>query len=107
VAGFLDEEFLAVADRPAVFEAIIDAAVTAGGAACADLQVYDGDAGVLRIAAQRGFSAEFLAFFATVNGTGPSACAVALATGEAVLVDDPTSPLPSRSSATSWRPRSS
>ena len=61
--------------------------------ACADLQAYDSDAGVLRIAAQRGFSAEFLTFFATVDGTGPSACAVVLATGEAVLVDVSRSPI--------------
>ena len=86
--GFLDEDFLAVADRRALFKAIIDAAVTTGGAACADLQLYDDAGGVLRIAAQRGFSSQFLAFFATVDSTAPSACAVALATEAAVLVDD-------------------
>jgi hypothetical protein len=76
-----------VADRQTLFEAIVDDAIAAGGAACADLQLYDGKVGVLRIVAQRGFGREFLAYFATVNRTGPSACALVLATGEAVLAD--------------------
>jgi GAF domain-containing protein len=77
-----------VADRQALFEAIMDAAVTTGGAACADLQLYDDAGGVLRIAAQRGLSSQFLAFFAAVDSTAPSACARWPWARAAVLVDD-------------------
>ena len=86
--GFLDEDFLAVADRPALFEAIIDAAVTTGGAACADLQLFDSDAGVLRIVAQWGLSSRFLDFFVTVDSGGSSACAVALSTRNSVSIEE-------------------
>ena len=88
VRTLLDDDFLTVADRPTVYEAIVDAAVVLGRATGADLQVYDPDVGVLRIAAQRGFSREFLAYFATVDAAGPTACAKALATREPVLVDN-------------------
>jgi hypothetical protein len=88
VRTLLDDDFLTVADRPTVYEAIVDAAVLVGGARGADLQVYDPDPGVLRMAAQRGFSPEFLDYFATVDTTGRTACAQALATREPVLVDN-------------------
>jgi hypothetical protein len=86
--SFLDEDFLAVADSPAIYEAIVDAAVTVGGASTADLQLYDPGAAVLRMAAHRGFPADFLAFFAVVDAAQPTACAQAWATREPVLVDD-------------------
>jgi hypothetical protein len=87
VVAFLDEDFLTVADSPTVYRAVLDAAVTVGGAESADLQLQE-RAGVLSIVAQHGFSAEFLAFFATVDPAQPTACAKALATRQPVLVDD-------------------
>lgn len=39
--GFLDVDFLAVADRSTVLRAIIEAAFGVGGAAAADLQICD------------------------------------------------------------------
>jgi hypothetical protein len=85
---FLDEDFLAVADTPAIYEAIVDAAVTVGGASTADLQLYDPGAAGLRMAAHRGFPADFLAFFAVVDAAQPTACAQALVTRAPVLVDE-------------------
>ena len=88
--GFLDVDFLALADRSTVLRAIIDAAVGVGGAAAADLQMCDPEAGMLRIAEQRGFSAPFLAFFAHVGPGTPSACAAAWSTRAPVVVDQVT-----------------
>lgn len=87
-AAFLDEDFLAVADRPSVYQAILDAAVSASGAGCVDLQLYDHRAGVLRMVAQHGFTSEFLAFFGIVDTAQPTACAAACVAREPVLVDD-------------------
>jgi hypothetical protein len=87
-AAFLDEDFLAIADKPAVVAAILDAATTAGGADFCDLQLYDPVTASLRMEALRGFSADFAVFFATVDATSPTACAAALTTRQAVLVDD-------------------
>jgi hypothetical protein len=88
--GFLDADFLALADRSTVLRAIIDAAVGVGGAAAADLQLCDPEAGTLRIAEQRGFGAPFLAFFADVGPGTPSACATAWSTRAPVVVDQVT-----------------
>lgn len=86
--AFCDDDFLAVADRPALYQAILDAAVTAGRADNADLQLYDRHRGVLRLVAHHGFPQRFLTFFATVDAATPSACAVALATRQPVVIDD-------------------
>ena len=66
----------------------MDAAVSVGGASTADLQLYDPGAGVLRMAAHRGFPADFLAFFAVVDAAQPTACAQAVVRREPVLVDE-------------------
>jgi hypothetical protein len=87
---FLAEDFLALADGPTLFRAILDAATGPGGGASADLQLYDRRTGVLRIAAHHGFPREFLAFFATVGASAPTACAAAVVSGAPVLVDDVT-----------------
>jgi hypothetical protein len=87
VVALLDEDFLTVADSPTVYRAVLEAAVTVGRAASADLQLQERD-GVLSIVAQHGFSPEFLACVATVDAGQPTACAKALATRRPVLVDD-------------------
>jgi hypothetical protein len=86
----LDEDFLAVADRPTIYQAIVGVAVAAGRAASVDLQLYDRKARVLRLVAQHGFSSRFLAFFAAVGVAQPTACAAAFASCRPVLVDDVT-----------------
>jgi hypothetical protein len=83
-----DTQFLATADRPVILRAIIIAATIVGGADASDLQIYDPPTGSLRIVEQRGFNAAFLDYFASVDATVPSACGIALATGEPVLIDD-------------------
>jgi hypothetical protein len=80
------DDFLAVADRPALDTAII---IAAGGVAdSCDLQLADPHTGALRIVRQRGFAPSFLDYFASVDATVPSACGTALATGDPVLIDD-------------------
>ena len=82
------DEFLAVADRRTVLDAILVAAVVVGDADACDLQLYHSQTGVLTIERQRGFAPDFLDFFAAVDADAPSACGAVLATGDPVLVDD-------------------
>lgn len=86
--AFCDDDFLTVADRPALYRAILDAAVAAGHADNADLQLYDPRENVLRLVAHHGFPDRFLSFFATVDAATPTACATALTTRRPVLIDD-------------------
>jgi hypothetical protein len=88
--AFLDADFLAVADRPTIVAAILDAAMTAGAADSCDLQIYDPATATLRMHAQRGFKDDFVASFAAVDDILPTACAAALTTRQTVLVDDVT-----------------
>jgi hypothetical protein len=81
--AFLDEDFLAVADRPAIVQAI---AVTADDADACDLQRYDPGSASLQSEALHATTSR--PFFAAVGRTQPTACTTALNTREAVLVDD-------------------
>jgi anti-anti-sigma factor len=83
-----NEGFLAIADAATVLDAIVLAATSVGAADACDLQVFDPHTGTLQIARQRGFTADFLAYFATVELRQPTACATAAVTGEPVIVDD-------------------
>jgi GAF domain-containing protein len=65
----------------------LDAVVLATGAECGNVQLVNPATGALEIAAQRGFSREFLDFFATVHLDG-SACASALRDRRPVIVTD-------------------
>jgi hypothetical protein len=87
-AGFLDRDFLLVADRSTLHQAIVETAVGVQGVIAADLQVYDRDSRTLRIADQRGFKGAFLAHFAEVEAATPSACAVAMTRRSPVIVFD-------------------
>jgi hypothetical protein len=79
-AAFLDEDFLTVADRTTIHQALMDAALQLSGAERVDLQRYEPHTHSLRIAAQHGLPASFLAFFATVEADTPTARAAALTT---------------------------
>lgn len=83
-------EVLSSADGCVVLDGIVEAAIGVGAADACDLQVYDDASRSLRMAGHRGFSDEFLGYFATVDASAPTACAVALATGRPVLIDDVT-----------------
>jgi GAF domain-containing protein len=86
--AFLDEDFLAVADQAAIQLAIVEAAITVGGALRADLQLYDARAGLLRMAGQHGFPGQFLSYFAAIDKAQGTACSEVLSRREPVLVDD-------------------
>lgn len=83
------QEFLAVADRPLVLDAILIATCTTTADAC-DLRVYEPDTRSLHLVRQRGLSAEFLHHFATIDTAWPTVCGTALATRRPVIIDDVT-----------------
>jgi hypothetical protein len=86
--ALFDEEFLAVADLPVVLDAILLAATIVGAADACDLQLPDPRTGMLVITRQRGFSPDFLAYFAIVRPGEATACATAATSGRPVIVDD-------------------
>lgn len=75
-----DRAQLALAD-------IVDAAIEISGADFGDIQLLDARTGDLRIAAQRGFSPAWLAFWNSV-AKGQGACGSALERGARILVED-------------------
>ena len=87
VPGYLDLDFLAVADQSTTAHAIVEAALSVAAVGAADLQLASPADRTLRIAASDGFTTEFLSYFASVGIDGPTACAVAAATRRPCLVD--------------------
>jgi PAS domain S-box-containing protein len=67
---------------------ILDAAIAITGAQRGYIQLLDAEKSALVIAAQRGFEAPFLKFFARVDGGEASACGAAFRAGERVAVED-------------------
>ncbi|MGE0521395.1 MAG: PAS domain S-box protein [Candidatus Binatia bacterium] len=83
----LSARLLASTTQQAMLEEFIDATMALLNADFGNVQLYDPGTGALRIAAQRGFTPEFLAYFDDFqHGTG--ACGVALQRGERVIVED-------------------
>jgi len=68
---------------------ILDVGIAIAGADKGNIQLFESEAVVLTIAAQRGFGPAFLKYFEYVRD-GPSACAVAMRSGESVVVEDVT-----------------
>jgi PAS domain S-box-containing protein len=68
---------------------ILDVAIALAGADKGNIQLLEQEAGVLRIAAQRGFGPAFLKYFQHVRDD-PSACSAAMRSGERVVVEDVT-----------------
>jgi PAS domain S-box-containing protein len=68
---------------------ILDAAIAIAGADKGNIQLLEPEAGVLRIAAQRGFDPPFLKYFEFVRDD-PTTCSAAMRSGERVVVEDVT-----------------
>ena len=68
--------------------AMVDIVIELLGATKGNVQLLDGDRGVLTIAAQRGFGQDFLDFFREVSAEDHSACGRALRYAERILIED-------------------
>jgi GAF domain-containing protein len=75
-------------DFKAALQAALDLAIAIAGAEMGNIQLLDGKAGSLRIAASRGFYTPFLRFFASVDGHANSACAAAMTSRMRIIVND-------------------
>ena len=69
-------------------EEVLSAVVDMMGAQMGHVQLLDETATVLRIVAQRGFTGDFLEFFAQVTTADDSPCGRALKAGERIIVED-------------------
>jgi PAS domain S-box-containing protein len=74
-------------DMKGLLEDMVDAAITITHAAKGNLQLFDPSTGTLSIAASRGFSKEWVAFFQTVH-SDPAVCAQAMRAKSRVIVQD-------------------
>jgi two-component system sensor kinase FixL len=84
----LTREVVLAADLKAVLATILQAAIELHGADFGNVQLFDKDTQTLQIAAQHGFRQPFLDRFAEVSANEGSACGLALARRERVVVDD-------------------
>ncbi|HMK84469.1 MAG TPA: PAS domain S-box protein [Steroidobacteraceae bacterium] len=76
------------ADLPRMLEEILDTAIALHRADFGNIQLREPGTGVLKIVAHRGFSADFLQHFASVDMNEPSACGRALQSGERSIIED-------------------
>jgi CRP-like cAMP-binding protein len=77
-------------DLPSRLSAVLDAIIDAQRADFGNIQLYDGKTGTLAIAVHRGFSQEFLDYFATVDAHDTSACGQALKSRARIIIEDVT-----------------
>jgi CRP-like cAMP-binding protein len=77
-------------DLPSRLSAVLDAIIDAQRADFGNIQLYDGKTGTLAIVAHRGFSQEFLDYFATVDAHDTSACGQALKSRARIIIEDVT-----------------
>jgi GAF domain-containing protein len=75
-------------DVVAVLEVALQRAIVIDGGSMATAQVVDARGRGLRIVAQSGFGADFLAFFDLVDHTSSASCGTAFASRSAVWVSD-------------------
>ncbi|GAA0908353.1 hypothetical protein GCM10009558_096850 [Virgisporangium aurantiacum] len=80
--------FLAVADRPAVFDGIMLAAAIVGAADACVLQAHDAHTGTLHLVRHHGLTGQLLRSFVTGRPGHPAAPQTAAAIGEPIIVDD-------------------
>ena len=74
-------------DLATILLRIVDAAIAVSGADFGNIQLLDAETGDLKIAAQRGFSEEWLDFWESVS-RGRGSCGTALERGERITVED-------------------
>jgi len=67
---------------------ILDATIEMHGASAGSVQLYDEEGLCLRTAAQRGFDPDFMYRFKSVRSGDGTACGLALASGQRVIVED-------------------
>ncbi len=72
---------------PECLEQILDAAIEFTAGDKGNVQLFDTKSNALTIAAQRGFEAPFLRFFATL-GDNPAACGTPLRANDRIIVED-------------------
>ena len=73
---------------PECLEQILDAAIEFTAGDKGNVQLFDTRSNALTIAAQRGFEAPFLRFFATLSADDPAACGTALRANDRIIVED-------------------
>ena len=77
-------------DLTKCLSAVVDAATAITGAPRGNLQLVEPRSGMLTIAAQKGFTSQFLKFFAKVTEDAPVTAAAAMRMRQRVLVEDVT-----------------
>ena len=75
-------------DLPSALSEVVARAMEMAGADMGNLQILDPQTSTLHIAAQSGFSKQFLEFFDKVQPSQSSSCGTALSRGQRVIVDD-------------------
>ncbi len=83
----LGQRLIALRDWRSLLNEILQAARTITGAEMGNIQLVD-SLGALRIEAQHGFQREFLEFFNSVRQDETSACGVALARRDRIVIED-------------------
>lgn len=86
--ALIAEQFLAVADRPAVFDGIMLAAAIVGAADACVLQAHDAHTGTLHVVRHHGLTGRLLHSFVAARPGHPAAPETAVAIGEPIIVDD-------------------
>ncbi|TQK07954.1 ATP-binding protein [Herbaspirillum sp. SJZ107] len=84
----LSSRLLATRDLSSALDEVLDAAIALLGADFGNIQLYNPQKKGLEIVVQRGFPQAFLDTFRLVRIDNDSACARALRSGEAVIVED-------------------
>ena len=77
-------------DLPSRLSAVLDATIDAQRADFGNIQLYDDTTGTLAIVVHRGFSQEFLDYFAIVDAHDTSACGQALKRSARTIIEDVT-----------------
>ncbi|MFZ5526032.1 MAG: ATP-binding protein [Pseudomonadota bacterium] len=75
-------------DLDSALHEVLDAAISLMDADKGNIQLFDANHRMLRIAAQRGFDESFLRYFSEVDGEHESACGRALTLGQRVVIPD-------------------
>ncbi|MEO5837643.1 MAG: GAF domain-containing protein [Acidimicrobiales bacterium] len=85
--GFMDKDFVASSDRPAVVAAALDAVLNTTGTDMGKVQLRDEASGQLRIESHRGLNSRFVDYLASVRDI-ESASGYPLARGHRIIVRD-------------------